>query len=79
MLVRVKLFATLAKFTPGAEPGIPFVAEVPEGSSLADLIVRLELPEKEVNLTFVNGRIERRDYRLNSDDDIGFFPLIGGG
>jgi molybdopterin synthase sulfur carrier subunit len=79
LFVRVKLFATLAKFTPGAEPGIPFIAEVPEGSSLTDLIMRLELPEKEVNLTFVNGRVEGRDYRLKSDDDIGFFPLIGGG
>lgn len=79
MRVRVKLFATLTKFTPGREPGVPFVTEIPDGSTLADLMAHLKLPEEEVKLLFVNGRSQPAGSNLKNNDDVGIFPPIGGG
>jgi sulfur-carrier protein len=79
LLVRVKLFATLTKFTPGIQPGVPFISEIPDGSTLSDLMVHLKLPEEEVKLSFVNGRLQPAEYELKNNDDVGIFPPIGGG
>lgn len=88
MKVSVKLFATLARHTSGAilarqpqgiRAGHSFVVEMPDGSTLADLVSYLALPEEEVKVTFVNGRARKFDYRLETEDEIGIFPPIGGG
>lgn len=79
MNVRVKLFATLGRFSGQKLPGTPFQMELPEGAVLADLVRRLNLPEDEVKICFVNGRVQELDYALNSGDDIGIFPPVGGG
>ena len=79
MLVHVKLFATLTKFSPGRETGVPFDSEIPDGSSLSDLMAHLMLPEKEVKLVFVNGRAQPAGYKLSNNDTVGIFPPIGGG
>lgn len=79
MLVRVKLFATLTKYNPGAQPGVPFVLDIADGSTLADLMVHLRLPEEEVKLSFVNGRFQPTGYKLKDNDEVGIFPPIGGG
>ncbi len=79
MIIRVKLFATLASYTPGNQPGVPFVSEIPDGSTISDLMMRLNLPDDEVKLCFVNGRLQPIEYQLKNDDDVGIFPAIGGG
>jgi len=77
--IRVTLFATLTKFTPGKESGVPLVLEIAEGSTLSDLIGLLNIPEKEVKLTFVNGRFQEAEYKFKDNDQVGIFPPIGGG
>jgi molybdopterin synthase sulfur carrier subunit len=88
MKVHVKLFATLARSVPEAvlarypearRPRAPLEVELPEGSTLADLVTYLGLPEEEVKVTFVNGRARKPDYRLAPGDEVGIFPPIGGG
>ena len=79
MLVQVKLFATLGRYRQGVPAGSPFTLEIPPGCTLADLMTILRLPSTEVNLTFINGRIERPDRLMKDRDEVGFFPLIGGG
>jgi molybdopterin synthase sulfur carrier subunit len=88
MQVRVKLFATLiqnaseslkARYPQGIQPGLPLDIELPESSSLGDLVDHLELPLPEVKVIFVNGRARPSDYRLTPGDEIGIFPPIGGG
>jgi sulfur-carrier protein len=79
MFIQVKLFVSLANYSPGTHSGIPFMVEVPDGSTISDLIKRLNLPEKEVNLSFVNGRHQSLEHPLKSEDQVGLFPLIGGG
>ena len=79
MHVKVKLFATLVGHVPGVKSGIPFDVEIPEGTTLADLMKRLKLPQKEVKVSFVNGRAEPQDFRLQGGNEVGIFPPIGGG
>ena len=88
MKVYVKLFATLvrnvprtvlARYPQGIRAGFPIEVELPEGSSLDDLVAYLSLPEEEVKVAFVNGRARKLDYRLVPGVQIGIFPPVGGG
>jgi sulfur carrier protein ThiS len=75
----VKLFASLCRYFSGAAPGIPFDIEVPDGSTLTDLVDRLKLPREEVKVFFVNGRARSIEWPLEVGDDVGIFPLVAGG
>jgi molybdopterin converting factor small subunit len=79
MKIIVKLFATLARFSKGGLPGTPFEFDLAEGGTLSILVNALGLPEDEVKLCFVNGRVEETDYLLKASDDVGIFPPVGGG
>lgn len=79
MKIKVKLFASFGKYHPGTLPGTPFDLELPDGATLRDLIRRLGLPEEEVKVCFVNGRVEEWGYTLSDGDEAGIFPPIGGG
>jgi len=79
MRVKVKLFATLVVYVPSAEPGVSFEVELPNESSLSDLMNQLNLPQRETQLVFVNGRMKPLNYQLQDNDEVGIFPPIGGG
>ena len=80
MRVEVRLYATFAKYAPTQRAGDPFDVEVGDSASLADLIHKLGIPETEVHLTIVNGRIiHDRSQSLHESDRVGLFPPVGGG
>jgi molybdopterin synthase sulfur carrier subunit len=79
MRVHVKLFATLRHYAPSAAIGLPFEMDLAEGTTVADLIHHLSLPAEEVKMIYVNARARPEDWSLGSGDEIGIFPLIGGG
>jgi molybdopterin converting factor small subunit len=88
MKVTAKLFATLVQMVPeeirgrypqGIRAGIPLEIELPQTSTLADLVDHLALPREKVRVIFVNGRVQPLDYRLVPGDEVGMFPPIGGG
>ena len=80
MRVEVRLYATFAKHAPTQRAGDPFYVEVEASGSLANLINKLEIPEKDVHLAIVNGRpVHDRSLRLRVADRIGLFPPVGGG
>ena len=79
MRVRVKLFASLCRYFGNVAPGIPFEIELPENATVADLVNWLKLPREEVKLFFVKGRARPIDWPLEPGDEVGIFPLIGGG
>ncbi len=79
MRISVKLFATLAEGVPGVVAGEPFDFTVPDRTTLADLITRLDLPRDQTKLIFVNGRMQEADFHLKDGDEVGLFPPIGGG
>ena len=88
MKVHVRLYATLvesvsrqslAQYPQGIRAGSRLDVELPEGSTLADLIAHLALPTEQVRVFFVNARHQGLDYRLEPGDEVGIFPPIGGG
>jgi molybdopterin synthase sulfur carrier subunit len=87
MQVYAKLFATLVRLVPDdvsarypkIRAGSRLDVDLPEGSTLADLLDRLGLPRDKVRVIFVNGRAQPLDYRLQPGDEAGIFPPIGGG
>ena len=79
MQVNVKLFATLQRYKPEVFAGEVFVVELPEKSTLADLVAHLEIRANEVKVMFVNGRARAEMYRLQEGDEVGIFPPVGGG
>ena len=79
MFVTVRLYATLQKAQPSYGAGEPFVFEMPEGTSVADLISALHIQANEVKAIRVNGQARADVYRLHADDEIDLFPPIGGG
>jgi molybdopterin synthase sulfur carrier subunit len=88
MRVYVKLYATLARSVSGPilaqhqqglRAGSRLEVELPEGSTLADLVDYLALPRKEIKVLFVNARSHDFDHRLEAGDEVGIFPPIGGG
>ena len=85
MQVTVKLFAMLKNYTPeeiaGPDPsaGQPFEVALPDTSTIADLLAHLGIPEREVKVTFVDGRARAPIFRLAPGTEIGIFPPIGGG
>lgn len=88
MQISVKLFATLVQEIPESflahhpgefRAGRPITIELPEGSSIADLLDHLALSAEKVKVVFVNGRKRELDYALQPGDEVGVFPPIGGG
>jgi molybdopterin converting factor small subunit len=88
MIVYVKLYATLASNVSDAvqaqhperiRAGSRLEVELPEGSTLDDLVSHLALPRDQVKVTFVNARAQDLDYRLQLGDEVGIFPPVGGG
>jgi molybdopterin converting factor small subunit len=79
MRVRVKLYASLSRYYGNGAAGVPFEIEVSEGATMVDLVDRLKLPREEVKLFFVKGRARPIDWPLEPGDEVGIFPLIGGG
>ncbi len=79
MHIRVKLYAGLGRAITGALPGTPIDVLLPETATLDDLIGHLRLSRQDVKVTFVNGRSRPLDWSLVEGDDVGIFPLVGGG
>jgi molybdopterin converting factor small subunit len=79
MQVRVKLYASLSRSYGKVAAGTPLEINLPESAMIVDLVNRLKLPKEEVKVFFVNGRARPIDWPLEPDDEVGIFPLVGGG
>lgn len=77
--VNTKLYATLQRYNPEVAAGESFEMTLPESSSIGDLIEKLNIREREVKITYVNGRARSEMYRLQDGDEVGIFPPVGGG
>jgi molybdopterin converting factor small subunit len=77
MEVRVKLYAGLTRSA--GVSGQVAAMDLPEGSTVADLVAALDIAPEKARLTFVNGRARRPQHRLAPGDQVGVFPPIGGG
>lgn len=88
MRVTLKLFAMLGDHLPSEvwgqrRAGNELTVEVPDGTSVQEVIDRFNLPSRLVHLVLVNGvTISPRacaGHVLNADDEVAIWPPIGGG
>ena len=77
--VQVKLFATLRRQYPELEIGEKMPVELPDDATVGQLLEKLDLPDEQVKVVFVNGIVQKEGHTLNDGDEIGFFPPVGGG
>jgi sulfur carrier protein ThiS len=77
MKVNLKCFAQLAKKQVcDYKESTPH--EMPEGSTVSDLIERLGLPREEIKVIFVNNTIVAAGTLLRNGDNVALAPVTGG-
>ena len=80
MHVEVRLFATLRKHLPSGNDGTTGHVDVPAGSSIADVLDRLDIPPAMASLMLVNGRYESdRHRKLEQGCVLSVWPPVAGG
>lgn len=83
MRIRVKLFAMLDRQLPPGSQGNEADLEVPEGTTVAAVMERLNLPPGQSYLALLNGCYlepeERNARRLSADDVLAIWPPVAGG
>ncbi len=55
------------------------VMDLPDGTSVGDLLGELDIPAEKTNLRLVNGKQTALDRVLADGDVASLFPAIGGG
>jgi molybdopterin synthase sulfur carrier subunit len=75
ILIQVKLFATLQKFTPDSAENYP----IESGTTVRKLIEQLDIPEEKARLIFINGVKADLASTLTGGERVGIFPPVGGG
>ena len=78
MNVQYTLYASLSEFSPDRNRRT-LVMELPEGTTVGELIGRLRVPADEIKIMFVNGVHATPDTVLKEGDRVGLFPLVAGG
>lgn len=83
MRVVFKLFASLADYLPAERRGNIVELDVAPGTTVGDLIIRYNVPEKSAHLVLVNGHYiapaARAGRVLAEDDELAIWPPIAGG
>ena len=74
MKVKVKLFASLRAFGPDEQ-----VVELPDSTTIEDVVQILSIPGTIRLLRIVNGEHRPADHVLTDGDDLALFPPIAGG
>ena len=77
--IEAALFATLRIYNPKGESSEPFIVQLPEGSTIENLLKELNIPPDESKQAFVNNRRQEWDYILQEGERVAIFPPISGG
>jgi sulfur carrier protein ThiS len=80
MKVHIRLFGILGNKFPDHDPLKGFALEVPEGSTVEDLIKKLDIPpQSKIGIVSINGQLVKIQKQLNDGDFIRVFQPISGG
>ncbi len=80
MKIELRLFASLARYTPDKPGSLDnCIMEIAEGSTIIDILRRLEVPLDKVRVIFLNGLHVTGDEVLKEGDRVGLFPPVAGG
>ncbi len=79
MEVTVTLYATLTRYHPEGKKNEAFTVEVPEGTTVKDLLNKLGIKENEAKQVFIKHKSRPEDYHLEDGEKVAIFPPVGGG
>ena len=80
MEVKVKLFANLReRVSPKPPIGEPITVKLDNGNTIADLLAKLDFPDEDVSIIFINGVHQERSKQLEEGTIVALFPPSGGG
>ena len=77
--IEVALFATLRKYSPARDESSASWLDVPEGTTVDELLEMLGIPASEAKQTFVNSLHQEGGYVLQDKERVAIFPPIAGG
>jgi sulfur carrier protein ThiS len=78
MLVTAKLFGTLRRFSNPETPGI-WTGEIPEGSTIEDLLLQLGTSDRELAAASINNKNVEINAVIPGDAVIVLVTPVGGG
>ena len=79
MKIRVILFGTLRKSFPVHDPIYGMEVEIPEGSTVGDLISHIDLPAKKFGMVSMDGQLVKAGNLLKENAVLRVFqPIFGG-
>lgn len=76
--VEVRLYAYLRDTIPEAKKG-PLFVDIPDGSTVGDLLAYLQLPNESTLIVMIDGIRQFNTYPLKEASRVAIFPPIGGG
>lgn len=83
MQVTVKLFASLGAYLPPGAKQHAMQLEVADDTTVAQLLLQLDLPHELTHLVLLNGTYiepeNREQTSLSSGDEFAIFPPVAGG
>lgn len=79
LTVQVRLYATLRRYRPEMKLGESLPVDLPEGTTVGQLMARLGIPAEVVKTVFVNHCQQDLEYVLQNGDGVAIFPPVGGG
>ena len=79
MEIKVKLYGTLGKDLAGHDPTHGLTCDLPEGSSIFDLIESLNIPRQKVGIISVDGNLVKDSHVLEKGSFVRLYrPIFGG-
>ena len=75
MKIKVKYFAGFRKIKGKKEE----IVDITENTTIHHLLEQLQIPGDEGKFVLINGIRKPVEYVLKEEDEVGVFPLIGGG
>ena len=78
MMVRVRLYGTLRRFSSPETPGL-WTGEVPSRSTVADVLAVIGIDPREVAGASIRGELVRLDAKVPEDAELVLVTPIGGG
>ncbi len=79
MRVDLYLYASFKKFLPEDSRDNFCSVDVEEGTTVKDLLGRVQIPFNAPKVIFLNGRHAKGDELLKEGDRVGAFPPVAGG
>jgi sulfur carrier protein ThiS len=79
MKISLKLIATYRKLLPEGTQGATIELQIPEGTTVAELMDRFGVPMDESSVVVVNGHVPVEAQPLREGDVVTAFPALAGG